>query len=124
MSSPGILRVAYVANIFILVPVCFGLLFGDGVTSVFDGKVAESAGLRLMVASLWTAILVASIVGLFRPAAVALVVLVQILYKTMWLGTFVLPKVLSHQSNQIPTGISVTFALIVLTYPFLYLAAR
>jgi hypothetical protein len=67
MTNLNLLRLAYVANIVILVPVVHAMLFGRGVEAVFEGRVEESAGLRLMVGSLWAAILLASVFGLSRP---------------------------------------------------------
>ena len=55
------LRIAYAANLLILFPVCWSMFFGRGMTSVFEGKVAESDGLRLLVGSLWFTILTASV---------------------------------------------------------------
>ncbi len=108
------------ANILILVPICWNMFFGSGAGSVFEGKVAESAGLRLLVGSLWLAILVGSILGLFLPRFFAPIVLIQIFYKSLWLMVFVLPLVMAGKSDQVPWGISTTFILIVLTYPFLF----
>jgi hypothetical protein len=114
---------AYVANILILVPVCHGMILGGGVTTVFEGKVAESAGLRLMVGSLWLAILLASVAGLRWPAFFAPVVLIQVVYKATWLAVFILPLWLNGQP--FPGGISAVFLAIVLTYPvLLWLATR
>ncbi len=48
------LMVAYVANILILVPVCWAMIFGAGVETVFAGTVEDSLGLRLLVARLRT----------------------------------------------------------------------
>jgi hypothetical protein len=123
ITQPSWLIPAYIANILILVPVCYRLFFGGGMATVFEGKVPESEGLRLLVGSLWFAILVASITGLFRPAFFSPVVIIQIVYKSLWLLAFVLPLVIA--GKPIPIGISVTFAAIVLTYPaLLWLAVR
>jgi hypothetical protein len=87
---------------------------------VFEGRVLESAGLRIMVGSLWAAILVASIAGLWWPGFFAPVLLIQVFYKALWLGLFVLPVAQQSGWSAIPMGISVTFLLIVLTYPFIF----
>jgi hypothetical protein len=121
MNNAGILRVAFAANIFILVPVCWSMFF-SGVTNVFNGAVNESPGLRLLVGSLWLAILVASIAGMFQPKFFAPVILIQVFYKAMWLLTFVLPAIQSNKT--VPTGIGVVFLLIVMTYPILFWFAR
>jgi hypothetical protein len=120
MAGPAILKVAYFANIVILVPVCWGMFAGGGVATVFQGQVAESAGLRLLVGSLWAAILLASIAGLVWPLFFAPVLLIQIVYKTLWLAVFVAPLVVAQRSAEVPWGVSTIFALIVLTYPVIF----
>lgn len=116
METGALLRLAYVANILILVPVCWAMFFGNASASVFQGTVTDSQGLRLLVASLWAAILSASVLGLFMPLLFAPLLLVQIIYKAMWLALFVLPLVLAGKPA--PWGIAGIFVAIVLTYPF------
>ena len=115
-DGPGLLRLAYAANVVILLPVVWSLFASGGTSGVFEGKVADSEGLRLLVASLYLAILLASLGGLAAPAVFAPVLLVQIVYKTVWLLSYV---VLARQLQDIPVGISLTFLAIVLTYPVL-----
>ncbi len=119
MNPANLLKIAYVANILILVPVCWSLFFGRGVQAVFDGGVGESAGLRLMVASLWAAILLASAAGLFYPRFFAPVLLIQIFYKALWLAIFAAPLLVA-KTQVWPSGIAICFALIVILYPFLF----
>lgn len=119
-TDAGLLRLAYVANVLILVPICWSMFFGSGVASVFDGKVTDSAGLRLLVGSLWLAILIGSAAGLFAPRFFALIVLIQIFYKSLWLLAFVIPLVMAGKSDQVPWGIATTFIVIVISYPFLF----
>ncbi|MEM1040249.1 MAG: hypothetical protein AAGI12_12370 [Pseudomonadota bacterium] len=82
---------------------------------MFENRVADSEGLRLLVASLWLSILVGSIAGLIWPAFFAPLLLVQIVYKSLWLILFVAP--LWMRGEPYPVGISVVFVGIVLTYP-------
>ncbi|MEM7448487.1 MAG: hypothetical protein AAF355_09610 [Myxococcota bacterium] len=118
LSSPRWLIAPYVINILILVPVCYQMLFGRGVSAVFDGLVPESAGLRMMVGALWSAILFASLAGLLHPKFFALILLIQVFYKALWLGLFILP--LWRLGAPLPSGITWTFIFIVLTYPIFY----
>lgn len=115
----GLLRIAYAANILILVPVCWGMVLGAGVASVFEGKIDESAGLRLLVGSLWFAILVCSVAGLAMPRLFAPLLVVQIIYKSLWLLLFVAPLVAAGRGSDVPWGISASFILIVAIYPVL-----
>jgi hypothetical protein len=120
MANPAALKIAYAANILILVPVCWGMFAGGGVSTVFEGRVDESVGLRLLVGSLWSAILLASVAGLFWPTFFAPVLLIQIFYKSLWLAIFVLPLIIGGQLERVPAGISLSFLIIILTYPFIY----
>lgn len=123
LPHPAWLLPAYAANILILVPVCWGMFHGGGVGTVFEGAVAESAGLRTLVGSLWFAILAASVLGLRWPQFFLPVILVQLIYKTLWLAVFVRP--LLREGAPVPAGVAGSFCAIILTYPALvWLAAR
>lgn len=115
----NLLKLAYGANILILVPVVYAMIAGRGVASVFEGQVQESEGLRLLVASLWSAILLASIAGFWWPRFFAAVLPIQIIYKALWLALFIMPLAMRSGLAGIPLGISVIFFLIVMTYPFI-----
>lgn len=117
IAQPGWLYPAYLFNIIILLPVCWTMMGGGGVASVFGPSVSEEPGLRLLVASLWSAILLASVAGLFAPTFFAPLLIVQILYKVLWLGLFVWP--LWQAGAAYPTGPATVFVMIVLTYPVL-----
>lgn len=118
MNPNLFLQIAYAANIFILVPVCTSMFLTTGGGNVFAGIVTESAGLRLMVASLWLAILLASLAGLFLPRFFAPVLLIQIVYKSVWLAVFIVPLVM--QGKPWPSGIATCFVAIVISYPVLF----
>jgi hypothetical protein len=95
------------------------MLSAGGGQAVFAGAVNESEGLRLLVASLWATILIASICGLFFPRFFAPILLIQIVYKALWLGVFCLPLILTT-GTKMPSGVAICFAMIVATYPFLF----
>lgn len=111
------LRLPYVLNILILVPVCWAMYAGSGRLTVFEGKVSWSDELAGLVAAFWTAILVASLAGLVWPRLFVPLLLVQVIYKTLFLAIFVVPLARQGGLNAVPLGITVSFALIVLTYP-------
>jgi hypothetical protein len=125
MSGIHLLKLAYGVNVIILVPVVFGMLAGRGVAGIFEGRVQDSDGLRLLVASLWAAILLGSVAGFWWPRFFAALLPIQIIYKALWLLLFVLPLAQRSGWSHIPIGISVVFLMIVLTYPIiLWLAYR
>ncbi len=111
------LLIPYFANIVILVPVALGSL--TGLLPISRGHFPESPGWRVMTGSLWTGILVCSILGLFNPIVFAPILLLQVVYKTLWLFFYVLPRLKNSASRkEIHWGIAVSFLLIVIFYPF------
>lgn len=110
----------YAFNVAVLVPIGSLTLFGGerGGRLASQGKFPESAGFRTILGSLWTAILIGSVVGLLFPVPMAPLLMVQVGYKTLWLVVYVLPRLLGGRSSEVPWGISLTFLLIVLTYPW------
>ena len=83
-----------------------------------QGKFPESEGFRTILGSLWTAILIGSVLGLFWPVPMSPLLLIQVIYKTLWLLVFVLPRLLGGRSQDVPWGISLTFLVIVVSYPW------
>lgn len=120
MTLDVLLRAAYGANILILVPVVAALFTTASPAAVFGPGVSESPGLRLLVASLWAAILLCSVFGLFAPRAFVAILLLQVIYKSTWLLAYVLPVWRSGEA--VPWGPAVTFALIVLIWPVILAA--
>jgi hypothetical protein len=114
----NLLLLPYIANIIILVPVALGSL--TGLLPISRGHFPESAGWRTITGSLWTAILASSIAGLFHPVIFAPILLLQVIYKCVWLAFYVLPRLKNAESRrEIHWGITVSFLLIVISYPFL-----
>jgi len=100
----------------ILVPVAFGTL--TGLLPISRGHFPESAGWRTITGSLWAGILVCSIAGLFHPIVFAPTLLLQVVYKAIWLVFYVLPRARNGDSRkEIHWGIAVSFLLIVILYP-------
>ena len=112
----NILLILYIINILILIPVALGSL--TGLLPISKGHFPESPGWRTMTASLWTAILVCSIAGLFHPIVFAPILLLQVIYKSVWLVVYVLPRLRNADSRkEIHWGIVVPFLLIAIIYP-------
>lgn len=113
----GSMRFAYLLNICILVPIALTTLFGwsDGA----QGRFAESAGWRVLVGALWTAILLLSLLGLRAPLVYSPVLALQLIYKSLWLGVYAAPLWLAGRGDEVPPGIAASFVVIVLVWPWL-----
>jgi hypothetical protein len=113
MSAPQFL---FWVNILILVPVGFGTLLKPALTD--HGVFAESAGWRTLVGSLWLAILAFSILGVRQPESFLWLLVFQVVYKSVWLLADVLPRLADGRRREVPAGITLSFAFIVLVWPW------
>jgi hypothetical protein len=113
MSAPQLL---FWANILILVPIGFGTLLRPSSTD--QGVFPESAGWRTLVGSLWLAILAMSVLGVRQPEAFLWLLVFQVFYKSVWLFAYVLPRMLAGRGREVPAGITLSFLVIVLVWPW------
>ena len=118
MTNPLLLPYAF--NIIVLVPIGLMTLLGGerGGQLASQGKFPESEGFRTILGSLWTAILIGSMLGLLYPVPMSPLLLIQVIYKTLWLLVFVLPRLLGGRIGEVPWGIALTFFMIVFSYPW------
>jgi hypothetical protein len=110
-------RIAYVINLVVLLPIAIPTLFRLYPTD--QGRFEESAGWRVLVGALWTAILVLSVLGLFAPLRYSPVLVLQLIYKSLWLLVYVAPRVARGDIRSVPWGIASSFAVIVLVWPWI-----
>lgn len=125
MSPKSLLRAAYALNIAILAPVLIGLIAARNgpLVPALGGTITESEGLRLLLTSLWGAILLLSALGLIAPVVFWPVLLLQIVYKSAWLAAYVGPVWRAQGAEAVPWGPAVCFAFIVVAWPLILLHA-
>ena len=111
------IKLVYVANIIVAGWISITSLFYPKVAqqSVFTGAFEYSEAIRL-VGALWGAIFILSILGLFYPKQMSLVLLFQLIYKGSWLLFAALPAMLS--GNPYPKGMASFFVVWVVVLPF------
>ena len=115
MTSLDWLKLAYAANIVILVPVALPTLLGLYDTT--QGTIPEISRYRSLVGALWTSILVASVLGMWAPLRYVPVLMMQVIYKSLWLLLYALPTL--RRKKSVPLGITISFTAIVLLWPWL-----
>lgn len=115
--SMNALRLAYVVNVLILLPIALPTLLRWYATD--QERFVESAGWRVTVGAVWTAILLLSLLGLAQPVRYAPVLLLQWVYKSLWLLVYALPRWRRGQAHAVPWGIAASFGVIVLLWPWL-----
>jgi len=114
------LLLPYIFNIIVLIPIGLLTLLGGekGGQLACQNKFPESEGFRTILGSLWTAILIGSVLGLFFPITMSALLLIQVIYKTLWLLVYAMPRMLKQRSKEVPWGIATTFLVIVVSYPW------
>jgi hypothetical protein len=116
----SVLRIAYTINIMILLPVALLTTFSTSASSaVFENKFAVSEPFIRLVGSLWVAILVCSFIGLAYPREMIAILLLQIIYKALFIVVVLTPMLLQGGTAALPVGITVCFAAIVITWPLI-----
>jgi hypothetical protein len=111
------MQVIYIANVLVAGWISITSLFfpRTAQVTVFSNDLAYSEAIRL-VGALWGAIFILSILGLFWPRQMSLVLLFQLIYKSTWLLVVALPAMINHQPY--PRGMAVFFLVWVLILPF------
>lgn len=119
MFSPT--QFAYAANLLILGPVLVSMFIdrGDTPLRAFQGRVQNSDGLRMLVGCLWLSIFLLSIAGLFQPEAFVSILVFQVAYKLFYLIAYIAPHARKHGIKSVPSGLSLSFAAIVVIWPIL-----
>lgn len=116
----NLLRLSYLVNIVILLPVALATAFSKfGAEIVIQGKFSVDTPYRILVGCLWTAILGCSILGLFSPQRMVGILILQVFYKALFLGLVVFPLLQSQGVEAVPFGLSLSFMAIVITWPFI-----
>lgn len=111
------LKLVYLANIIVAGWISITSLFFPkaAVRTIFANSVAYSEAIRL-VGTLWGAIFILSILGLFFPKKMALVLFFQLIYKGSWLAFVALPALLAKKPY--PTQMALFFLVWCLVLPF------
>jgi hypothetical protein len=111
------LKLIYIANIIVAGWISItGLFFpSKAQATIFSNDFAYSEAIRL-VGALWGAIFVLSVLGLFYPKTMSLVLLFQFIYKSAWLLFAALPALINRQP--FPKGMAIFFIIWILVLPF------
>lgn len=114
------IRLVFAANVLVAGAVGLASLIGGApaLRGVWQSAVEPSSQPVRIVGAFWTTIALLSIMGLASPRAFAPVLLVQLLYKGIWLAVVALPALVAGRGSEIPAGIAVFFAAWVLVLPF------
>ena len=116
----SLLQVAYVLDILVSLPVALTTLLGNERLApvLFRESLPESDNFRIILGSLWMAVLFTCVAGLLFPVAMSPVLILQIIYKALWLLLFAMPRWLSGRKKEVPKRIVVICILTLLAFPW------
>ena len=97
-----VIQVAYSANLVLLVPIAVPTVFRLFPTD--QSRFEESQGWKVLVRSLWSSILILSALGLSQPLRYSPMLLLQLIYKSVWLAVYVVPRLLRGDAAAVPWG--------------------
>jgi len=111
------IKIVYLANVLVAGWISISSLFFPKTAqqTVFSSMFEYSEAIRL-VGALWGAIFLLSILGLFYPRQMSLVLLFQLIYKSSWLLFAALPAMLKSQPY--PREMAAFFVVWVAILPF------
>jgi len=111
------MKLVYLANVLVAGWISISSLFfpKTALQTVFESAFAYSESIRL-VGALWWAIFLLSILGLFFPRQMSLVLLFQLIYKGSWLLFVALPAHLNGEPY--PKSMAIFFVVWVVVLPF------
>jgi hypothetical protein len=112
------LKITYIANIIVAGFISISAMFTPkkAATTIFAGAYQFTNVIQL-VGCLWFAIAVLSVLGLFKPITFSPILLVQLIYKSLWLLLVALPAIKNNQPY--PSGMAAFFVVWVLVLPFI-----
>lgn len=114
----NLLRLMYIANVLVAGWIGISSLFlpKTAVSTVFTNAYPYSDYIRL-IGALWLSIAVLSVLGIWKPITFSPVLVLQLIYKSMWLLVVALPAILKHESY--PKAMAAFFLVWVLLLPFI-----
>jgi hypothetical protein len=114
-----LLRSIYIANIIVAGTVGWMSLFAPSRAAriVFSGTTEPNIPMQI-VGSFWLTIALLSVAGLFSPVRFSIVLLLQLIYKSLWLLAIAIPAILAGKPDSIPIGMAIFFLIWAIVLPF------
>ena len=120
MDDTLLLRIAYAATIATGGMVGLICLFFPTLGSrIGYERLAEPSPAIRVSGAFWVALAVLCAVGLWHPRAMVLVLVVELLYKGLWLVVDPLPKLLQKRGSEVPVVMTTLFVVFVVALPFI-----
>ncbi|SRR6056297_260128 len=117
----NVLQLGYLIDACVSFPLAWAMLTNSNrlLSVIFDQPLSTNPCCRELLGALWMAIAVGAIAGLFFPLVCAPILMLQWVYKCLWLLLFAVPRWLSGHTAEVPNRIAGIFVAFVLLYPWI-----
>jgi hypothetical protein len=116
-----LLQAAYLIDAVVTTPLVIALLTRNRVwtATLLGQSVPADPSFRIMVGAIWAALMTCATLGVLFPNAMAPVLLVQLIYKGLWLAVFAVPRWMRGRSDEVSWKIAALFGTYVGIYPWI-----
>lgn len=116
-----VLHAAYILDVVVTAPIALTMLTADRTLDrgVLHEKMPAERSTRVLLGALWTAILVCLAAGVFLPVTMAPVLLLQLIYKSLWIALFAAPRWATGRRKDVPWRMAGVFAAFIVVYPWI-----
>ena len=115
-----LLQAAYLIDAIVTAPLVVAVLTRNKawIANLLGPSLQADPGSLSLIGSIWAALMICATMGLFFPVAMAPVLVIQLIYKGLWLVLFVLPRWIRGQGEGVSWRIAVLFVAYMATYPW------
>ncbi len=114
-----LLRLVYAANVIVAGAVGLTSLLAPvtAARTVWQQSAMPNDAAIRVTGALWTAIAILSVAGIRWPVAMAPVLVLQLVYKGLWLAIVAVPAIMARDGRPVPSGIATFFLIWILLLP-------
>ena len=115
------LQIGFVVDAIVTAPIALVTLFGHerAARFLFQDSLPASDSIRMILGSLWMAVFCCSLAGVALPLTMSPILVLQLIYKGLWLALFAIPRWFSGRRAEIPCRLAVLFIAFILVYPWI-----
>ncbi|GMN10878.1 hypothetical protein MTsPCn9_28100 [Croceitalea sp. MTPC9] len=110
-NKKNIFKIMYIVNILGAGVPGFLIVFFPSFAEQYVLWAAQDYGVMTILGSIWLAIGLTSIIGIFLPYQFLGIFIIQLIYKTLWLTTFILPAVFKNEP--LPPGATILIGIFI-----------
>lgn len=116
-----LLRIGYVVDAIVTAPIALAMLCGHAswVRRLLDEALPDDRSLQVMLGALWTALFVCLVLGAMWPVTMAPVLLLQLIYKSLWMLGYAIPRWTGRRSGAVSVKVAGLFVAYIAVYPWI-----